>query len=194
MSTIITLEQLKSVNPAVNDALGALVVAAVNEWIENTTSRCWGEQKSVTELYDASGVVWLRHMDVSAVSSVKIGYPNRTRTERASDSYSWSKDGRLILSYSRSTALPPSIYDQIEVAYTYGREDVPDDLVLAALGLAGGYYDYVQNGSREVTRAQVGSYTLQFAAAGSASNGAGENGSSVSRDWQVIKAYAMRRV
>ncbi|MGB3822431.1 MAG: hypothetical protein WA972_05675 [Rhodococcus qingshengii] len=194
MSTIITLEQLKSINSAVNDTLGAIVVAAVNEWIENTTSRCWGDEKSVTELYDASGIVWLRHMDITAVSSVKIGYPNGTRTERDPDSYSWSKEGRLILSYGRSTALPPSTYDQIEVTYTYGREAVPADLTLAALGLAGGYYDYVQNGSREVTRAQVGSYTLQFAAAGSASNGEDGSGSSVSRDWQVIRAYAMRRV
>ncbi|WOI85991.1 hypothetical protein [Rhodococcus qingshengii] len=196
MSNIITIEQLQSINTDVNTTLGELVVAAVNEWIETVTNRCFGASKTVTELYDASGVVWLRHMDVTAITSIKIGYPNTPRTEREAGTYSWSSDGRLILDYGRTTALPPSTYDQVEVTYTYGTAAAPADLVMAALSLASNYANYVANGSREVSRAQVGSYTLQFAAGGSdsgASDGSGSN-STVSRDWQVIKAYAMRRV
>lgn len=190
MSKIITLEQLKAINPAVNDVVGALVADAVNAWVENATSRCWGEDKTVTELYDASGVVWLSHMDVTAVAELKMGYPNEDRETRDASSYSWTKSGRLILSYYRQLALPPSTLDYVEVTYTYGvpEENIPADLVLATLGLATGYYEYIGNSGREVSRAQVGSYSLQFA------SGAGENGEKNSRDWQVINSYAQRRV
>jgi Group II intron, maturase-specific domain len=39
---------------------------------------------------------------------------------------------------------------------------VPEDLKLAALGLAAGFYNWVTNGQKEVSSAQVGSYRLQY--------------------------------
>ena len=188
MSKIITLEQLQDVNPGIADGLGALVVAGVNDWIENATSRCWGESKTVTELYDASGVIWLNHMDVTAVSAVKYGYPGNERTTIASP-YRFTKQGRLLLHYGREFALPPSTLDYIEVTYTYGvpEVDVPDSLKLAAIGIALGYSDYIANSGREATEAQVGSYRLKFSA-----NPDGTK--TKARDWEVVNSYAMRRV
>ncbi|MFE5643246.1 hypothetical protein [Rhodococcus sp. NPDC056516] len=196
MSKIITLPQLKDINPGVNDAVGGLVVAAVNSWIETATSRCWGETRTVTELQNASGIVWLDHMDVVEVLSVTTGYPNSDPHTIDSNSYYVTPEGRLVLSRGRQTSLPPSTLDYLSIEYTYGvaEEDVPAALVLAGLGLATGYYEYVSNGGREVSRAQVGSYTLQFAAGSSDGSGSGALGSTVTRDTAVINSYAMRRV
>lgn len=191
MSKIITIEQLKSVNRQVDDAVGALVVAAVNSWIETATGRCWGETTAATELHDAAGVVWLNHMDVKAVTSVKTGYPNATsRKTLEPSSYYCTPEGRLVLHRYSQRALPPSTTDYIEVEYTYGVAEAPGDLVLAGLGIATNYYEYVSAGGREVTRAQVGSYTLQYAGA----QGTGELSATVSRDREVVNAHALRRV
>ncbi|MBB0998325.1 hypothetical protein G6024_14725 [Dietzia maris] len=188
MSSIITVPQLKQVNPAVNDEVGAAVVAAVNAWIENVTSRCWGEEKTATERHDASSVVWLRHMDVREVEYVRTGYPGDTATTLEANRYYCSAEGRLRL---KSGGRRP-IEDYLEVKYTYGTEAVPDDLVLAALGIATSYYDWATNGGREISRAQVGSYTLQFA--NSSSGFGGQPDPTVSRDMQVVKSYALRRI
>lgn len=163
-------------------------MAGVNSWIETTTSRCWGEEKTVTELQSASGVVWLDHMDVTAVESVKYGYPG-TERETLDEPYKWTKRGRLLLHYGREFALPPSTLDYIEVTYTYGvpEADVPDSLKLAAIGIALGYSDYIANSGREATEAQVGSYRLKFSA--------NPDGTKTrARDWEVVNSYAMRRV
>lgn len=184
-------------NPAVNDPMGALVVEAVNAWIENMTSRCWGESKTVTELQDASGVVWLDHPDVTNIVSVTTGYPNQTGDDRRvlpADGYYCTKEGRLTLSRGRQTALSPSTLDYLSIKYEYGVDegDVPADLKLAALGIAAGYYEYVSNGGREVSRAQVGSYTVQYESSGGDGNGA--LGAAVSRDSRIVRSYALRRV
>lgn len=166
---------------------------AVNSWIENVTSRCWGETSTATELHDASGIVWLNHMDVKSITSVRSGYPNALDADRPTltpSSYYCTPEGRLVLSHGRQTALPPSTLDYIEVVYEYGKEDVPADLVLAGLGIATNYYEYVSGGGREVSRAQVGSYTVQYLAAGDS----GALGSAVSRDTKVVNSYALRRV
>lgn len=194
MSKIITAQQLKDIKPEANDTLAALVADAVNAWIENATSRCWGELKTVTELQDASGVVWLDHMDVQDVVSIKSGNPGSDRRPFGTAPYRFNRQGRLILSYGRQYSLSPSTLDQIEVEYTYGvpEEDVPADLILAALGIATGYYEYVSNGAREVSRAQVGSYTVQYAASGSDTPDTA--GNKVTRDTQVVNSYALRRI
>lgn len=190
MSKIITSQQLNDINSAIGAAVGAVIADAVNAWIENATSRCWGESKTVTELQDAAGVVWLDHMDVTDVASVKAGYPG-TERETLDEPYRWSKQGRLILHYGSERALPPSTLDYLEIEYTYGVPEggVPADLVLAALGLAMGYYEHLVNSGKEVTQASVGSYRLVYAASSSASSGA-----TASRDWQVVNSYSMRRL
>jgi hypothetical protein len=190
MSTIITAEQLKSINPAVNDVVGGLVADAVNAYVENVTSRCWGETKTVTERYDASDIIWLRHMDVKTVDAVKSGYPNQDQTTYEAAHYYCSPEGRLVLrnGYSSRWATHPT--DYLEVTYTYGTDDVPADLVLAGLGIAAGYYEYLSNGGREVNRAQVGSYMVQYAAGG----GDPTQADTVTRDMKVVNSYALRRV
>lgn len=193
MSQIITELELLELNPALDDALAELVAGGVNAWIENVTSRSWGDEKTVTELYNASGVVWLRHMDVTEVVSVKTGYPNETKATLDASTYYCTPQGRLVLSRGRQTALPPSTLDYIEVNYKYGvaPEDIPSDLTMAAMGIAMGYADWVTNSGKDVSRAQVGSYTLEFS-----NNRSGDPvaNAKVNRDMQVVNSYALRRV
>lgn len=201
MSKIVTAELLTDLNASLSIQLAGLVSDAVNAWIESATSRCWGETKETTELQNAAGVIWLDHMDVTEIEEIKVGYPNTDRTEVAFDQYSFSPLGRVILSYGRQTALPPDTLDYVQIKYSYGvpEADIPGDLRLAAIGIASGYAQYIINNGREVSRAQVGSYVVTYGSAagdsGSGLRGGGSGtGSTTSRDWQVINAYAMRRV
>lgn len=190
MSQIITKQMLLDINPAINDALGAIVADGINALIENMTSRCWGDEKTVTERYNASVVVWLNHMDITEVTSVKTGYPQQDQTTTQPSDYRWTPDGRLDLGgysswYNRA--------NYIEVTYKYGvaKEKVPYDLRMAAVGMALAYAEWLQNSGRNVSRAQVGSYTLEFA--GSVATDPTKGGT-VTRDVEVVKSHALRRV
>jgi hypothetical protein len=192
MSNIITAQQVLDQTGAPR-SLAQIVADAINQWIESSTGRVWGDEKTVTELYDASNVLWLRQMDITGVSSVKVGYPTQTRSTRPTDTYSWNKDGRLILSYARNTALPPSTSDYIEVTYKHGvpADQVPADLVLAALSVATSYYSFAfEQGGKDVVEEQIGSRRLKYAEGG----GDGIGAAATSRDWQVIKAHAKRHL
>lgn len=192
MSNIITAQQVIDQTGA-SSSIAAIVANAVNQWIETSTGRVWGAEATVTELYDASNVLWLRQMDITSIDAVKVGYPSQTRSTRATDTYSWNKSGRLMLSYARGTALPPSTNDYIEVTYKHGvpAEKVPADLVLAALSVATSYYAYAfDQGGKDVIEEQIGSRRLKYAEAG----GEGIGAAVKSRDWQVIKAHAKRHL
>lgn len=190
MSQIITKQLLKELNPAISDTLGALVADGVSAWIENLTSRSWGEEKTVTERYNASGIVWLNHMDITEVTSVKTGYPQGEQTTAETTAYSWTPNGRLVLS-SYNSYRPYVNY--VEVAYKYGvpEAQIPYDLKMAAVGMALAYAEWLKNSGRNVSRAQVGSYTLEFA--GSVATDPTKGGT-VTRDVEVVKSYAMKRV
>ncbi len=190
MSQIITAEQVTERTGASSTDAG-LVANAINQLIETTTSRCWGESKTVTEVYDAANVLWLRQMDITAVASVKVGLPNQLpRTTLEAGSYSFNKYGRLVLSYAPMRALPPLTSDYVEVTFTHGvpAEEIPADLILAALNLASDYYSHsVENGGKEVGEESIGSYRVSY-------RGTGGNQRTGNRDWQVVNAYAKRRV
>lgn len=189
MSQIITKSDLTGINAAINDALGALVADGINDMIENMTSRSWGEVKTVTERYNASGVIWLNHMDITAVTSVKTGYPQQDQETLESSSYHWTPDGRLELGgytgYSTRA-------NYVEVTYSYGvaKEKIPYDLKMAAVGIALSYADWLKNSGKTVNRAQSGSYMLEFA------RGTDDptKGGTVTRDIKIVESHALRRV
>ncbi|WP_241473770.1 hypothetical protein [Mycolicibacterium neoaurum] len=190
MSQIISTTLLKDINPAIKDTIAALVADGINAWVENLTSRSWGDQRTVTERYNAKSVVWLNHMDVVNVVSVKTGYPQQDQTTLESSDYHWTQEGRLVLGGYDSYR---SRVSYIEVEYVYGVPDdqIPMDLKMAAVGMALGYVEWLNNSGRNVSRAQVGSYTLEFA--GSVATDPTKGGT-VTRDIEVVKSYAMRRV
>jgi hypothetical protein len=190
MSQIITSQQVIDRTGA-DSTTADLIASAINKQIETATGRVWGETKEVTELYDAANVLWLRNMDVQAVDSVKTGFPNETRTTLAVSEYSWNIYGRITLSYLPFRELPPSTNDYVEVSYTYGVEEVPADLILAALSLAASSYDYsIEHSGKAVTSERIGSYAVTYAG----SKGESDEQSAGSREWQVIRSYGKRRV
>lgn len=69
---------------------------------------------------------------------------------------------------------------------------MPADLILAALGIEDGYYEYVSKGGREVSRAQFVRYTVQYASSGNDSPDTA--GNTITRDTQMVNSYALRRV
>src|SRR4051794_24045362 len=96
MTKIITTEDLEEYTG--NDLVPAqaeAVVDAVNAWIENRTSRCWGETRQITEQYDYKQSVWLRHGDIASIDEVTLGWPGHDQTTLPPESYYVSKRGRL---------------------------------------------------------------------------------------------------
>jgi hypothetical protein len=146
MSSIISTSDLHSfTQKTLNSAVASQVVAAVNAYIERVTHRSWGEIKTVTERYDYGSSLWLRHQDIQSVDLINLGAPGSTPTEVDSDTYCCNSAGRLSFSAfpygSRSAYLP----EWLEITYTYGVNDVPEDLKLAALGIATGFYNWATN-------------------------------------------------
>jgi hypothetical protein len=189
MSSIISTSDLNSfTQKSLNSAVASQVVAAVNAYIERVTHRCWGETKTVTQRYDYASRLWLRHQDIQEVESINFGSPGTTPTEIDSDAYYCNSVGRLSFStfpYGRRYAALP---EWLEIEYTYGVEEVPDDLKLAALGIAAGFYNWATNGQKEVSEAQVGSYRLRYANASS-----GGSDSTALSNFSVIASYATKR-
>lgn len=159
MSSVITTSEYQAYTDTTTDN-DTIIVAAVNAYIERVTKRSWGATVTTTETHDYAPTIFLRHMDVTTVTSVKHGYDDDQQTLTANTDYRWNSLGRLTLSYSRSS-LYPAHRDWIEVAYTYGVTEVPDDLKLAALALAKDFGDYSTN-SGDVSSASIGSYRLEF--------------------------------
>lgn len=164
----------------------ALLAESINDDIERATARVWGDTKTVTEVHDAAAVIWLGSMDITDVTSVKLGYPNETGTELTASEYTWSRKGRITLSYAPLRALPPLTNDYVAVTYTCGvaTDDVPASLKLAALNLASSEYAHINSDGREISEESIGSYRLKYDG----------NSRQTSRDWQVIRSHAVRRV
>src|SRR5690242_11567296 len=131
MSKIITTEDLEDyTGKDLNSAQAEAVVDAINAWIENRTSRCWGETKQVTERYNYKQVVWLRHADIVSVDTVTLGWPGQTQTAVTSDWYYFNTLGRLSFYATLSLNYNPTsrlLKDYMAVTYTYGLTEVPAD-------------------------------------------------------------------
>lgn len=342
MSKIFTTEDLQSYmnNAAIwNAAVGSQVVTSVNQWVENYTHRCFGEIKTVTEKYDWSPELWLRHMDVntdrgpnvasmgiptfntptpsatgdtlpadtyyyvvtavsdyaqtaddeqtgetrksnevtvtttgneSSVSlswtpltgasgyniyrstssggetllasladmtaftdtgantptsqtpphvsggmTIKLGYPHLIKSTLDNTSFFWNRWGRVTMYLQNPGEFNPSAVnnDLVEVTYSYGYVDqtlgtngyqedgvtsvVPDDLMMAALGIAAGYYNWATNGQKDIVAASVGTYKLQYIGSVRGIAGPGvrpdieENHDK--QNWAIIDSYVMPR-
>lgn len=184
MSKIITTDDLRTEIGKDLTAMGAVVVDGVNSYIESTTGRTWGEEAEEVERHDFRPTVYLRNMDVTQIISVKTGYPQQTQTSLTSDSYYWTRQGKLVLALA---GCPQFVADYLEVDYKH-QASVPQDLKLAALALAAEIYNWANTGQRDPSRVTVGSYTIDY------SNR--KNSSQTTSDTYVavIKSYRKQRV
>lgn len=199
MSSIISIDDLndymiKSLTPIVAQQ----VVDAVNAYIESKTNRSWGETAEAVERHDWKLVIYLRHQDVVDVSSIHMGYPGRLQSTLDANSYFVNQRGRLtFFSYGYGgggLVGNPRYHDWLEITYTYGVLNVPDDLKLAALGVASGFYNWATNGQKDVVSSQVGSYRVEFS--GAVRGGATPNPATSTADanWAVIDSYRTRHI
>lgn len=199
MSQIVTTTSLAAyMNKTLVDAMAQRVVDAVNQWIENYTKRAWGETRTIIERYDWSTLIWLRHQDVQSIGYIKSGYPGQQQSTLDPTGYFLNELGRITL-YLQSPRLynPSQAYnDLLEIEYTYGVLEVPEDLAGAAHGVAAGFYNWAADGNKDVVAASVGSYRLEFAGK-RPSNGGSGSGSTANNvtdvNWQIITSYVTRR-
>lgn len=200
MSTIITSSDFTNymAGRATDSNVVAAVVAAINSWVETQTHRCWGEAKQVTERYDFNPILYLRHQDVVSVDEVNLGYPGQEQVTIPPGSYWPNALGRLTIYWQALTQYNPSTFnnDYMEITYTHGVEDVPDDLKLAALGIAAGFYNWATNGNKEVVASSVGSYRLEYIGAvrGAGNGTTNPSNNTADANWGVIASYRMQRL
>jgi hypothetical protein len=166
MSSIITPAQLNSyMQKTLPAATASLISDGINQYIENITSRAWGESKTITERYNWGRTLWLRHQDVASITSIKVGWPGQPQTTLDSTGYFLNPLGRVTMFWqamSRGSNGSPLYNDYIEVTYTYGTENVPDDLVQAGLALASRAYTKSTQSEQAAMTQRVGSYELRF--------------------------------
>jgi uncharacterized phiE125 gp8 family phage protein len=191
MSSIITPAQLNNyLGKTLPDGVASLITDGVNQYIETKTSRVWGETKTIIERYNWGRTLWLRHQDVTEITSIKVGWPGQAQTTIDPSGYFLNSLGRVTMLW-QSTARPngSSLYnDYIEVTYSYGSTDVPADLVQAALALASRAYTKSTQGEQEAMQQRVGSFELKFQQ--KIPGTAPEPGSPEA----VVASYATRRV
>lgn len=196
MSQVITLDDLQTYIPTtLDDGRAQVIVDSVNTWVQTRTNRCFGESTTVAERYDWGKTLWLRHQDVTAVTSIKVGYPGQVQTTLDPTGYFFNRYGRVTLFWQRAASYNRSSYynDYVEVTYTYGVLAVPDDLKMAVLGIAASFYNWVVNGNRDVSAVSVGSYQIQYTNKKPAGGPADPATSTGDLNFSVIESYKQRK-
>lgn len=207
MSKIFTSSDLAAyMNMTLVDAVAQQVVISINQWIENRTNRCWGELVTATnERHDWAPSIWTNHQDVSTAANsmtIILGYPNLQTSTLTSTSFFWNNYGRVTMYLQNPSQFNPSAVnnDLVQITYTYGVAVVPDDLVMAALGVAAGFYNWATNGQKDIVAASVGSYKLTYAGAvrgvggGPDGNAPPASMNTNQANWEIIESYRTRRL
>ena len=182
--SIITASELNTyTGQTLDTARAAQVVAAVESYIKDFTGRSFGATTTVTdELHDYAPVIFLRNLDVTDVTEVRLGQTGDSQT--TTTDFLWSDTGRVILNESRVGFRRTR--DYIRVSYTHGVTTVPDDLKLAALSLAADYYNHADSNNQELTAEGIGSYRLSYAS--------GQNSAAGASHFDTIKRYRKARL
>lgn len=177
-------------------AVATFVVDAMNDWVESHTHRCWGITKTVTERYDYKPKgFWLRHQDVQSITSIQIGWPNQSQSTVNASSYYPNSYGRvtMIAPFTNSVNDTSRYFnDLLSVTYVYGVATVPNDLKLATLGIAAGFYNWAVNDQKDVTSISVGSYKQEMSHR-TLLPGRKPEQITADANWAIIDKYKMQR-
>lgn len=162
---IITLQDLSSYSGIADMGdKGQTVVNGVNKWVEDYTGRFFGEIKEVTETFDFAPTVFLKHIDITEITSVKV-YGQDITTETLCN----RETGRIVIrKYGGSPTIniDRSGYDAIEVTYKSGMLEVPVDLKTATLQLAMDNYNRKDGKDANIISTSVGGYSVSYGTAG----------------------------
>lgn len=158
---IITLADLESYSGIadMDEAKAQDVIDGVNRWVSDYTGRFFGEVVELTETFDYAPAVFLHHIDITEVESVKVygqDITADTMVNRATGRVVISKYGGYDLGVSRRG------YDAIEVKYKSGVEEVPVDLKMATLQLAMDNYNRKDGKDAGIAATSIGGYSITY--------------------------------
>jgi len=160
MSSIISTETLGDylgVNLQSNSK-ATLVVNSINQWVENYTHRHWNtEEKEITETHDWASAIYLRVGNIKSITSVTVN----GEAHEVGD-YDFNKTtGRLVIDGGDNLTLDnKSGANQIVVKYKVQCSEIPADLILASLELAGTAFK--RKDGRDVASEGVGGYSVSY--------------------------------
>lgn len=195
MSAIITLNDFKNYigTEDINEERATQIIDGINSWVEAYTGRVWGETKTITDTLDFEPVVFLSHIDIKSVTSVKAF--GQTLTQ---DNYKLNPTtGRLLLSRRAERKYSRDRFDQVEVVYSSGIDTIPADLKTAVLQLTAQNYNRRDDKDANVTSESLGSYSVSYGdSTGSVSESSSAGGSAGGNNsiMDVLNYYRLGRI
>jgi len=165
---IISLADLKSYSGItdMDDDKAQAVVNGVNQWVNDYTGRFFGSVVELTEVFDYAPAIFLHHIDITEVESVKV-----YGQEIVENTLVNRQTGRLVISRGGyDLNISRKGYDAIEVKYKSGVETVPVDLKMATLQLAMDNYNRKDGKDAGITATSIGGYSVAYGNAVSTSS------------------------
>ena len=165
---IISLADLKSYSGItdMDDDKAQAVVDGVNQWVNDYTGRFFGSVVELTEVFDYAPAIFLHHIDITEVESVKV-----YGQEIVENTLVNRQTGRLVISRGGyDLSISRKGYDAIEVKYKSGVETVPVDLKMATLQLAMDNYNRKDGKDAGITATSIGGYSVAYGNAVSTSS------------------------
>ena len=156
---IISLADLKSYSGItdMDDNKAQAVVDGVNKWVSDT-GRFFGEVVELTETYDYAPAIFLNHIDITQVESVKVYGQDVT-----ADTLVNRRTGRVVINkYGYDLNISRRGYDAIEVTYKSGVLEVPQELKMATLQLAMDNYNRKDGKDAGVVSTSIGGYSITY--------------------------------
>lgn len=169
-----------------------LHIEAVNRWIEGYTGRVFGDEKTFEVVLDYDPVVFLPHVDITSIEYVEV---RGTKLKE----FIWNSQGRIVLSTTGTSFKGDrGDYDQVKVKYTtlYDDGEVPTDVLLAAYQMIEDNLNN-KNGSKTISSASTGGYSVTYGSGTGAGVNGSQSGSGVGEQGSVamiLNAYRLRRV
>ncbi len=157
---IISLEDLKSYSGItdIDEAKAQDVIDGVNKWVSDYTGRFFGEVVDLTEVFDYAPAIFLNHIDITEVESVKVYGQDIT-----ADTLVNRQTGRVVISkYGYDLNISRKGYDAIEVKYKSGMTEVPVELKMATLQLAMDNYNRKDGKDAGVIATSIGGYSISY--------------------------------
>lgn len=165
---IISLADLKSYSGItdMDDDKAQAVVDGVNQWVNDYTGRFFGSVVELTEVFDYAPAIFLHHIDITEVESVKV-----YGQEIVENTLVNRQTGRLVISRGGyDLNISRKGYDAIEVKYKSGVATVPVDLKMATLQLAMDNYNRKDGKDAGITATSIGGYSVAYGNAVSTSS------------------------
>jgi hypothetical protein len=167
MSSIITADDLTNYlsDLEIDPSLAGTLSAAANQIVESRTNRYWGGTVQVTEHKWVDPIVYVDHVDLDmSPGSLTIlqGLPYQEDVTVDASTFWWTPWGEIRPQIMFLMSPVVFIGPMLQITYTHGVQEVPDDLKAATLAMAGGFYRWAANAQQDVIAAQIDTWRVQL--------------------------------